>query len=1059
MPRRKLKDNTKKEFPVNYIILRGFGLESEELTAQLFCLYQVLKWLSEKVEWVLNLFSSIDVKRPSGHTAMNEYVTALLLVLRCTTVLYCDAGMSHMLNKHIYAHDKLGNDIEQRASSPNCSSQHPGAVATKWSFGCCGVISTWEVKAAASGEVQLQVWDVFDEIDRQAMMVGANDVKVDVSAGESVRFDIDVADQIPVRPGNAIGWRSFTSDTIYYSEGCDTCTLDYFLEDLTTKTPDTYALWETHQFKGSGQSIGQSREYAVKAHVHQGAIPTMPNVPSITMVLHSDYIGFPFFFVDYWDDNEMDEVSVSLVSVQPDTQIFDVHGASGRIRAMSSLASAEPEYTLTLEVTDGCLSSRADLIIKVRLPPVEGICNQGTEYGILDMALSPMITDASVRTAVLVTHPYWQFDCCGVISSYEIVVAEEGDIELQIWQVTDIDQRMAEMIGFSSHHVVPDGDNPVIVEVAEEDRIQLKEGYAIGWLSRGSKDLVKYAEACDSCTLDYFIEEVRPNMRPIFYNPGLEHSFASEGYVVDKERAYAVRAIVEPGPLPRFENLPDSITVEYDAKVGDLIYALEYTKTNAVKLSPTSGASNRFTLDSSNGRLELAEEFVEEDDSFDVSFEISDGCQSSTATLKIEVTRPPQKGVCYPKDEIGTSDINIQSEIDTASRSAYVVTDMKWTIDCNGILTGWELRVGEDCDIELQVWGDVDLLAKRARLKSTSTHHVPKSDSEPHVIELPRDQQVPITKGDVIGWYLQYVRYTGKMSMFFVSPKRRLGGKKDTLLHSEGCRSCTNSYLVEAVGLFSPFAPGDLFTFSNDGYDIGISKDFAIKAVVSSGSAPQFTGMPTTVDVILSILDNSSSSALLTVQAVDDDINDVISYSLVSISPQADIFALNSSSGVLTIEAGAYASAAYELDIRGTDGAYSTLYKLRVRLEGDEQDDDEDDVTKEPIGAPSAGFFQTLPGYIVLGVVGLLVMGAIVAGIAVCLVKNKKSRAKESKKYIQREPSTMTDVVVNDSKFATAPANQTAPPDQPEMQREMTVLPPERASPTPLIVKPTAVHA
>jgi hypothetical protein len=36
------------------------------------------------------------------------------------------------------------------------------------------------------------------------------------------------------------------------------------------------------------------------------------------------------------------------------------------------LVDAEPKYVMTLEVTDGCLSSTADLTIRVRLPPNEG---------------------------------------------------------------------------------------------------------------------------------------------------------------------------------------------------------------------------------------------------------------------------------------------------------------------------------------------------------------------------------------------------------------------------------------------------------------------------------------------------------------------------------------------------------------------------------------------------------------------------------------------------------------------------------------------------------------
>ena len=60
------------------------------------------------------------------------------------------------------------------------------------------------------------------------------------------------------------------------------------------------------------------------------------------------------------------------------------------------------------------------------------------------------------------------------------------------------------------------------------------------------EDLIYYAEDCDACSYDY-LEETVVGDRPIFYNIGLEHVFASEGYITDVARDYAARAIVQPG--------------------------------------------------------------------------------------------------------------------------------------------------------------------------------------------------------------------------------------------------------------------------------------------------------------------------------------------------------------------------------------------------------------------------------------------------------------------------------------------------------------------------------
>ena len=46
--------------------------------------------------------------------------------------------------------------------------------------------------------------------------------------------------------------------------------------------------------------------------------------------------------------------------------------STGRVRLVEPLGDAEPEYIMTVEVTDGCLSAQGDLTIRVRLPPTNG---------------------------------------------------------------------------------------------------------------------------------------------------------------------------------------------------------------------------------------------------------------------------------------------------------------------------------------------------------------------------------------------------------------------------------------------------------------------------------------------------------------------------------------------------------------------------------------------------------------------------------------------------------------------------------------------------------------
>ena len=58
-------------------------------------------------------------------------------------------------------------------------------------------------------------------------------------------------------------------------------------------------------------------------------------------------------------------------------------------------------------------------------------------------------------------------------------------------------------------------------------------------------DVIFYDEGCAPCTLDYLEETVGPPLTN--YGVGIEHNFASEGFMTGNAREYAVRAIVDEG--------------------------------------------------------------------------------------------------------------------------------------------------------------------------------------------------------------------------------------------------------------------------------------------------------------------------------------------------------------------------------------------------------------------------------------------------------------------------------------------------------------------------------
>ena len=61
---------------------------------------------------------------------------------------------------------------------------------------------------------------------------------------------------------------------------------------------------------------------------------------------------------------------------------------------------------------------------------------------------------------------------------------------------------------------------------------------------------------------------------------------------------------------------------------------------------------------------------------------------------------------------------------------------------------------------------------------------------------------------------------------------------KDVLYYDEGCRSCTKDYFLEVVGVFYPsiYGVGVEHLFDSDGHELGISKDYAIRAIIQPGN-------------------------------------------------------------------------------------------------------------------------------------------------------------------------------------------------------------------------------
>jgi hypothetical protein len=204
------------------------------------------------------------------------------------------------------------------------------------------------------------------------------------------------------------------------------------------------------------------------------------------------------------------------------------------------------------------------------------------------------------------------------------------------------------------------------------------------------------------------------------------------------------------------------------------------------------------------------------------------------------------------------------------------------------------------------------------RYNGSSDSIVPKTDVEPHIINLPEESQVPVRKGDVIGWYgwnivkaIELYRNaapSGSVARRTPFSTVRVAGlapkafwpRQSAFSNRSNWESCSLSRLMATIWERARILQyGPLLRQVSTVHTTKSFQQHQGILYILLGSPPVFSSsQASTIDVNVLSLSNFTSTVLMKLSAKDDDVNDVVTYYLVSVEPDTDLFMVNTTTGL-----------------------------------------------------------------------------------------------------------------------------------------------------------------
>ncbi|ELU14016.1 hypothetical protein CAPTEDRAFT_212673 [Capitella teleta] len=244
------------------------------------------------------------------------------------------------------------------------------------------------------------------------------------------------------------------------------------------------------------------------------------------------------------------------------------------------------------------------------------------------------------KCCVVLYEDDWLVDCCGVVTGWTFESFADGEIELQVWKIIDGAARKAEMVGFNT---MISEQGLVELEVTDPaEQIPVDTGYAIGFLTKENTDIIFHLTNFGLAAPGFLQHEIIGKIIPDDYGVGKTMVFDDNGDSLGDDKAWAF------GEAPT-TNLPDTVTPDGAATVGTVIFTVTWADVNTkqtltASLKSSDPVGTKFAFDDTNGEVTVNEDISAAPYDHELTFEISDGCLTTTAVLTINVIAPAAAG-------------------------------------------------------------------------------------------------------------------------------------------------------------------------------------------------------------------------------------------------------------------------------------------------------------------------------------------------------------------------------------------------------------------------------
>ncbi|KAK2160559.1 hypothetical protein LSH36_130g00050 [Paralvinella palmiformis] len=246
----------------------------------------------------------------------------------------------------------------------------------RWRIPFNGKIESIEVCVASSPvDIEIQIWELVDLNFGQLKMLDYYVFTVADTGCPATKVTLPVRDQIAVSGNLVLGWREANSNPgifMYKESRYLPATSNFLWTDLSGGIPYDYDVTgNPFQFEDAGfYNLKSLRDYGFRVYIGPGASPTITGLPANVHLKVGDYIRDDVIASFKYSDLNVRDILTWSFGLYPPTGEFTVNDTgSGSADVLVNVTTLDGlqgnTYLLTVEVTDGCTTSKDNLTIYV----------------------------------------------------------------------------------------------------------------------------------------------------------------------------------------------------------------------------------------------------------------------------------------------------------------------------------------------------------------------------------------------------------------------------------------------------------------------------------------------------------------------------------------------------------------------------------------------------------------------------------------------------------------------------------------------------------------------